>query len=986
MEESQRRKLAIFSRALKFVWNVECSIARKKQIEVVARTNSQLSQFLTMSFHAANADGDDRKDDVYIDLPTHCKNILSWKVKAGSCVRKGETIAIASMSPSHPKYVIESTPKSTKKEDETAAGKKSGAIKSLLSSNALSSTDKSSTQMKPADPSKTETTKKPQKMSARARMLARAKKAKLDDKQDTKNVAANNNANALKIQAPEYGFLHMVPPGNASTSVAYIKPCTHPTMYGDLCTVCGYSQSNTEFDGDASTSSINYGHGKNNKSMPLQKLCGNRSSETDRSSNNTSANTSSKTKDMIISGGHFRISHSEAESLGKADQNRLKRMKKLSLVLDLDHTLLHATADRRAEIECKNRDDVRFILLPIIPMNQQPHQVINMVHFIKLRPHLKEFLEGLQNLYEISIYTAGTRGYAEKVVNIISRHMVGATLEAEDLVAMKEELKNAENGFFPPDVLKKHFESAREKENNKNVSKAKEPTSSKSDSKVHPSSILKPNTTLKKKKEKNDSDDKTDSKAKIAEVDLATSTTKDESIKSKEEETSKKRKETESKTNKEIISVDTIPKKKRKRVSFDNLSLITPVDTKSKEMKGSTAKARYIKELRDKISKGELLEQKALQYREKVFGKRIVSRTDVKDMTDSPNDIRKSLKRCFPCGGSMAAIVDDREDVWVETLESDDKNNSKQGKSKDPPSNLLLVKPYKWTRFLGYQEVNNAAGVDLTANNPNSKKPDEISDSTNNNKATKDEEKKHEKSSTSENEENKHDPSEDDIQLLWTCDVLKRLHKRFYSSSSSSSGSSLSKGWGKSTTSEILSQMREEIFGPDVAKNKPRNSIVFSGVFPLPQSNNKRKREKHALERYVEAMGAQILQDVSPQTTHVIAARDGTEKVLKGRELIRCSIIKVSWLMECYWSLEKRDVKGHLLDATAPKSLQIEEKKKRISKHKGINGTSEGNSNILFGNSNQIEAEFDEDDEDNDDMGWFDEDTSNNSTVCDGLL
>ena len=120
------------------------------------------------------------------------------------------------------------------------------------------------------------------------------------------------------------------------------------------------------------------------------------------------------------------------DALDEQDQTSriLHSAKKLNLVLDLDHTLLHATADLRAQ-EYSSHEDVKVILLPIMEGNplfpsgggiQQQQQVLP--HFVKLRPHVAAFLVDLMPLFEITIYTAGTRGYAEKIANVMARHVL----------------------------------------------------------------------------------------------------------------------------------------------------------------------------------------------------------------------------------------------------------------------------------------------------------------------------------------------------------------------------------------------------------------------------------------------------------------------------------------------------------------------------------------------------------------------------------
>ena len=40
--------------------------------------------------------------------------------------------------------------------------------------------------------------------------------------------------------------------------------------------------------------------------------------------------------------------------------------------------------------------------------------------------------------------------------------------------------------------------------------------------------------------------------------------------------------------------------------------------------------------------------------------------------------------------------------------------NNVTGRPGEPPDNLLLVKPYHWKPFIGYADVNNASGNDLS--------------------------------------------------------------------------------------------------------------------------------------------------------------------------------------------------------------------------------------------------------------------------------
>lgn len=103
-----------------------------------------------------------------------------------------------------------------------------------------------------------------------------------------------------------------------------------------------------------------------------------------------------------------------------------------------------------------------------------------------------------------------------------------------------------------------------------------------------------------------------------------------------------------------------IPRKK-KRVNFG--SLLPPAQSEKSAKEGNEGTGKPVKEdgehmndpseerdrLRKELEEAEKLEIAAVELRRKMFGSRIVSRTDVGDLG---KDV-KSLKRVFPCGGVM---------------------------------------------------------------------------------------------------------------------------------------------------------------------------------------------------------------------------------------------------------------------------------------------------------------------------------------------
>jgi RNA polymerase II subunit A-like phosphatase len=97
------------------------------------------------------------------------------------------------------------------------------------------------------------------------------------------------------------------------------------------------------------------------------------------------------------------VSRSEAERLEKENAKRLLESRKLSLILDLDQTIVHASCDPR--ISHWKNEEIRQFTLPKSPT----------MYYIKLRPGLREFLKEIENLYDLHIYTMGTKDYAKAV-------------------------------------------------------------------------------------------------------------------------------------------------------------------------------------------------------------------------------------------------------------------------------------------------------------------------------------------------------------------------------------------------------------------------------------------------------------------------------------------------------------------------------------------------------------------------------------------
>ncbi|KAF2671165.1 hypothetical protein BT63DRAFT_432285 [Microthyrium microscopicum] len=118
----------------------------------------------------------------------------------------------------------------------------------------------------------------------------------------------------------------------------------------------------------------------------------------------------------------LRVSANEASRAEGSAMRRLLKSRKLSLVVDLDQTIIHAVCDPTVG-EWQNDEsnpnheavkDVQSFELQDEGPRRDPS-----TYYIKMRPGLKEFLEEMSQIYELHIYTMGTRSYAENVARIV---------------------------------------------------------------------------------------------------------------------------------------------------------------------------------------------------------------------------------------------------------------------------------------------------------------------------------------------------------------------------------------------------------------------------------------------------------------------------------------------------------------------------------------------------------------------------------------
>ncbi|XP_067888568.1 RNA polymerase II subunit A C-terminal domain phosphatase isoform X2 [Heterodontus francisci] len=160
----------------------------------------------------------------------------------------------------------------------------------------------------------------------------------------------------------------VVPSGSV---LVRLEGCSHPIVMKGLCAACGQDLTQLQK--------------KNGKQMmPV----------------------STATVSMVHSVPELMVSSEQAEQLGREDQQWLHKNRKLVLMVDLDQTLIHTTEQLCQKMS--NKGIFHFQLGRGEPM----------LH-TRLRPHCKEFLEKIAKLYELHVFTFGSRLYAHTIAGFL---------------------------------------------------------------------------------------------------------------------------------------------------------------------------------------------------------------------------------------------------------------------------------------------------------------------------------------------------------------------------------------------------------------------------------------------------------------------------------------------------------------------------------------------------------------------------------------
>ncbi|KAI0230360.1 CTD phosphatase Fcp1 [Massospora cicadina] len=129
----------------------------------------------------------------------------------------------------------------------------------------------------------------------------------------------------------------------------------------------------------------------------------------------------------------IRISRQEADRIARETKGRLIDSRKLIMILDLDQTIIQATVDPQIGLWMKDENDPNYPATKDICTFKLPDK--EYTYYVKPRAGLVKFLETVHELYELHVYTMGTRPYAEAVAQAIDptgKYFAGRILSRDE--------------------------------------------------------------------------------------------------------------------------------------------------------------------------------------------------------------------------------------------------------------------------------------------------------------------------------------------------------------------------------------------------------------------------------------------------------------------------------------------------------------------------------------------------------------------------
>ncbi|KAL4897094.1 hypothetical protein BDV59DRAFT_169789 [Aspergillus ambiguus] len=178
------------------------------------------------------------------------------------------------------------------------------------------------------------------------------------------------------------------------------EPCAHEVQFGGLCAECGKDMTEATYNTETTDS----------MRAPIQ---------------------------MVHDNTALTVSEREATRVEEDAKRRLLSNRKLSLVVDLDQTIIHATVDPTVGEWMEDKENPNHQALSDVRAFQLVDDGPGMRgcwYYVKLRPGLETFLQNVAELFELHIYTMGTRAYAQHIAGIIDpdRKLFGDRILSRD--------------------------------------------------------------------------------------------------------------------------------------------------------------------------------------------------------------------------------------------------------------------------------------------------------------------------------------------------------------------------------------------------------------------------------------------------------------------------------------------------------------------------------------------------------------------------
>lgn len=133
---------------------------------------------------------------------------------------------------------------------------------------------------------------------------------------------------------------------------------------------------------------------------------------------------SSASVSLVHTDPKLKVSVKIAHEIGKQDLVNLVNNRKLVLLVDLDHTLIHTTdghVDPNLNV-CFFYSSQRLFLCSSTILNKTKKSIFhyelcpkNLWYHTKFRPGCKHFIEEMSKLYELHMVTFGENSYAHKI-------------------------------------------------------------------------------------------------------------------------------------------------------------------------------------------------------------------------------------------------------------------------------------------------------------------------------------------------------------------------------------------------------------------------------------------------------------------------------------------------------------------------------------------------------------------------------------------